>query len=678
MKVVGWIIGFFVVILAGVYFIAFTMSGNAILQPIIEEKINEATKLSTNLSTFKLSTSEFEIFLELDADNTIHAKGSYALFAQSFNAIYDVKLEKLQNLKELTKTQLLGAFRTNGKAVGDVSFMKIDGVSDVGLSDTSYHIELTDLNPTSIVAKIQNADLKSLLELGGQKPYANAKLDVDINFKNITAHELDGDIVLATRNGILNTKLMNKDLDLNIPKTKFTMNLDAVLKGDDIDYTYTLNSNLAKITSDGKVTPNPLNVDIKYGLNIAELAALKPITNADIRGAFKLNGTVKGDKETMLIHGFSNVASSDTTFTSTLKDFKASSLQAKMQNLKLAKVLYMLKQPHYADGVFDLDIAMDNLKYGELKGIVKSNIKKGLLDSKYLTKAQKYKTKMPRTTFTLAAYTSLSGDIVDTKANFKSSLANLDIKQARVNLKDGSILSDYTTTIPNLDKLYFVLERHLKGSLQATGEFKKKNDDTQVTMHSKIAGGTMDVKMHNDNLRAELQSIQTIDALNMLLYPAIFKSSLNGALDYNMAQKKGKFTGSLVDGGFENNMAFSMMNQYAQIDMYKEVFKGDVSAEINKESVIASFDLRSNTSYIKTKNTKINSDTSRINSKIEISANNNPIIVKLSGNKTRPKVSIDAESLMKDRAIKEVTKRLEGQIGTEGSEQLGRFLKGFF
>ena len=678
MKILAWIIGFLALVVGAVYFLAFTASGNAILQPVIEEKINESTKLNVTLRTFTLRISEFEILLELDAQNSVHAKGTYELLAQSFDANYNVKLEKLENLEKLTQTKLLGNFRTHGTATGDMAFAKIDGVSDVGFSDTSYHVELTDLNPTSIIAKIQNADVATLLELGGQKPYAEAKLNVDVNFKNITPHELDGDILLATTNGLLNTKLLNKDLNLSIPKTEFSMNLDAVLKDDDINYKYILNSNLAKLSSDGKIIPEPLQVDVKYGVDVQELAVLKPITNADVRGAFKLNGTVKGNKEMMTLNGFSDVASSHTVFSAVLQDFKATSLQAQMKNLHLAKVLHMVKQPHYADGVFDLDVMMSSLEAGKLKGTVKSNIKNGLLDSKYITKMQKFKTQMPRTTFTLATTTELNADIADTKVNLNSSLAKLDIKQARVNLKDGSIVSDYTTTIKDLDKLYFVVERHLKGSFVGTGEFKKKDENTEVTMHSDIAGGTMDVKMYNEDLKADLKSIQTIDALTMLLYPPIFKSSLNGTLKYNTTAKKGDFRGSLVDGKFEQNTAFSLMKQYAKIDMYKENFKGDVTADINKEIVLASFDLLSNTSSIKTVNTKINSDTNMINSKIDIVANKHPLSVMLTGDKSKPKVTVDTKALMSDQAAKEISKKLEGKLGKEASEKIGDLLKGFF
>ncbi len=657
MKLLAWLGGLVFALVIGVYVVAFTSVGNSMVQAMVQEKINEATKLTTKLSTFSLSMSDFEIFLELTANNTVHVKGEYSLFSQAFDLTYDVKLEKLESLKALTNADLKGNFRTDGTVKGDMALLHVDGKSDVASSKTTYKVELTDLNPTVILAQINNADLGTLLELGGQKHYADAQVNLDVNFKSIKAHNLDGTISLATNDGKLNTPLMNKDFKLTIPKTNFVMNLDAKLKGDDVDYTYALNSNLAKITSAGKVIPTPLKTDITYGVDVEELAILKPITGADVRGAFRLNGTVKGTKANMVVDGKSDFAASDTIFTAVLKEFKASTLKATMKNLKLQKVLYMVKQPHYADGVFDLEIDMSDLTAGALKGTVVSNIKKGLLDSRYMTKAYEFKSPMPRTRFTLATKTSLSGDIADTKVNLKSTLANFDIKSAKVNLKDSSIVSDYVTTIPNLDKLFFATQRHLKGSFKAYGELKKAKD-LDLTMHSNVADGKMDVKLHNDDLHADLKSLQTLPLLKMLIYPEVFKSSLNGVLNYNLAQQKGKFKGDLANGKFTENQVLTLVKKFAKIDMYKQKFKGDVSADINKEKILASFDLKSNTSSLKTVNTKLNSKTQKINSKIDIVANKHKIFVTLTGKTAAPKVKVDAGAILKDKAKKEVSKQV--------------------
>ena len=674
MKYLAIIFGIIMTLLAAVYVVAFTPFGNDKLKPVIEQKINEEANLNSKLSKFRLTMSSIDVVLELDKENTIYVNGGYSLFASSFDLAYKVELNKIENLKDLTKSPAQGKFHTNGTVKGDKEFMEINGVSDVASSDTTYHVELREFNPTSIIAKVKNADLVSLLKLGGQKPYASADVNLDMNFKNITQHKLDGDVVLSTKKGQLNVPLMKKDFKINIPNTAFAMNLNATLKGDDVNYVYVLSSNLAKVTSSGKVTPEPLNADIKYNVDVDELAVLQPITGADIRGALKLNGTVKGNKEKMVVVGKSNIASSDTSFEALLKEFKPATAKVNIKDLKLAKLLYMARQPHYTDGLLSLNADISDATMGSLKGVVKSNIRDGVLDSSYLTKAYKFKTTMPRTRFKLDTTSNLNGNIVDTKVDLTSTLANFNIKNAKVNLKDSSIASDYMATIPNLDKLYFASERHLRGGLSVNGELKKAKD-LDLTALSKVAGGEVSAKLHNDDFHADLKSLQTLNILNILIYPEMFKSSLNGVLDYNLASKKGKMKAQLSDGKFTQNQVLSLVRQYAKVDMYAQTFKGDLNADINKENILASLDLKSNTSSIKTKNTKLNSKTKRIDSKIEVIANNNtPITITLKGNATAPQVGIDAQDLIKKEATKAIKKEATKAI----QKEVGNLLKGLF
>jgi len=300
------------------------------------------------------------------------------------------------------------------------------------------------------------------------------------------------------------------------------------------------------------------------------------------------------------------------------------------------------------------------MKKDQLKGTIHTNITKGLMNSKLMTKVNKFKIKMPKTTFTLSSKTDLNGENVDTKLRFKSNIANLDINKIRVNLKKHTIVSDYVISVPQLKKIYFLIERHLEGSLKAKGTFSKTKKNLDVILHSKIAGGDLNLKLHNDNIQAELKSVGTKAVMSILKYPPIFESSLNGVLDYNTKKKIGKFSGKLVDGGFEDNMVFELVEKYAKIDLYKQKFKGGISASFDKEKVLASFDLHSNTSSIKTVNTKINSLTQTIESKIDIVANHHPISVILSGDKSKPQVKINVDKAV----VKEIKK------------QLGSFLRG--
>ncbi len=661
MKALLWLLGILTLVVVGGYTLLFTGVGNSVLQPLVENKINTATNLSSKFSTFSVSFDAFEIRLELDADNSVYAKGTYSLGKKSVDLMYEINLNKLENLHALTKKEYYGVLNSNGNLKGDEKNLHIDGKSDIATSNTTYKVELVDLKPSSVIAKIQNADLIALLKMLGEQPYADAKLDIDVDFKDIRANNLDGGIVLVSKNGKLNHTLINKDMELDIPKTSFTMNLDAKLKGDDVSYKYGLKSNLAQITSSGRVVPQPLTVDATYSIDVKELALIKPITKLDFRGPYKIDGTVKGTKEEMLVKGKSGFASSDTNIEVVLENLKAKSVNAHMKHIDLKKVLYMVKQPDYARGVLNLDVEMDSIEKGALKGVVHTAITKGVFNSALLSKEQKFKVPMPATKFTLASRTDLDGDIADTKLDFRSTLADLNLKKASYNLKQKSIESDYVITIPNLDSLYFLTERNLIGALKANGDVKK-DEDLDVTLYSKIAGGILEATMHNEDIQADLKSIQTLEAMKLLKYPPVFKAVLDGKATYNTKEKKGKFKATVVDGGFEDNLVFAMVKQYGKIDMYAEKFNGELSANIRPDKVIASFDLRSRTSSIKTVGTKINSKLQTIDSKIDINANKHKIAVLLTGNKSKPKVDVDVEEVFKEQIKQKLGNFLQGLL----------------
>lgn len=658
MKVLKWIAAVIIVLVLSIYVLAFTSIGNSIVAPIVEGKINEATGLNAKLKTFSLDMSSIDIFILLDQDNSLAVKGNYSLFGQSFDLNYNVSLNKLASLEKLTQTKLNGSFLTDGKVLGDMKLLNIDGKSDVAKSVTTYHVELQEFNPTSIIAKIDDADLASLLYILNQKKYADAKVNLDVNLKNIKPHQLDGDLKLLTTDGQLNVAVMKKDFGITIPKTDFKMKLDATLKGDDVIYNYLLNSNLAKIGSKGTVVPQPLQIDSTYALNVKELAVLKPITNADIRGALNLSGTLKGSQEKMVVEGISDIAASKTTFAAVLKEFKPSSLQASIQHLKLQKLLYMVKQPHYADATFNMSAKLSSLDMNNLQGDVKTTIKEGVVDSKYMTKAYEFKSLMPYTTFNANTFTKLSGTLADTKVEFNSNLADLDIKSAKFDLKDSSIKSDYKAKVHDLNRLYFIAQRNLKGSIVATGELKKAKD-LDFTLLSNIAGGKLDVKLHNDDFNANLDDMQTLDVLDMLIYPKVFKSKIDGVLKYNLAKASGTFDAKLKDGEFIQNQVLDLTRQFAKVDLYKQKFTGDANAKINKENIVALLDLKSNTSSIYTKDTKLNSKTKRIDSKIKIIGNNNPpLYITLRGDVSAPQIKVDASAIVKDEAKKAVNKEV--------------------
>jgi len=658
MKLLKWFAIVVLIVLGGVYTLAFTSFGNGIVAPIIESKIQKATKIGIKLQKFALNMSNFDILVALDKENLLEAKGSYSLFSQSFDFNYNIAFHNLSSLEKLAQRRLNGAFSTNGKVVGNLDLFNVDGKSDVAKSDTTYHVKLQNLNPTSIIAQVKKANLATILFMLDQKKYANAKIDLDVNFKDIKPHELDGNVKLLTTQGKLNTKVMQKDFGITIPKTAFKMKLDGKLKGDDLIYSCLLNSNLAKINSKGTVVPQPLQLDATYSVNVEKLAVLKPMTGANIRGKLNLSGSVKGTKERMTIVGKSDLASSNTDFKLLLKEFKPDSLEGDIRHLKLQNLLYMVKQPHYTDALINIKAKLSNLDPKNLQGNVLTQIKKGIVDSGYLTKKFGFKNKMPYTTFSGVAKTKLQGQLIDTKTDFASTLADININSTKFSLKDSSIMSDYKIKVHDLDTLYFATQKHLKGSIVVAGELKKAKD-LNLTLLSNIAGGTLDAKLHNDDFVATLSNMRTLDLLDILIYPKILKSKVDATIKYHLAKANGNLRAKLSEGIFTENQVLDLTKQFAKIDLYAQKFKGNINADIKKEQVTALIDLKSNTSSIYTKDAKLDTKTKNIDSKIRVIANNNPpLYMTLSGDISKPRVRVNASAIIKNEAKKAIKNKV--------------------
>jgi hypothetical protein len=201
-------------------------------------------------------------------------------------------------------------------------------------------------------------------------------------------------------------------------------------------------------------------------------------------------------------------------------------------------------------------------------------------------------------------------------------------------------------------------------------------------MKSDIAQGVLDMKVHNDTLLADLHKLNTLAILDMLLYPKVFDATLDGNLNYNLASSQGELKTQLTQGKFTKNQLLDATKKYAHIDLYKEIFQGDVVANINKEKIVSSLMLHSNKSSITAKNVKIDTKKSTIDTWIDINANNHPLKVGLKGAISHPKLKIRAEKLIQQQATKVLEKELKKRYGDEKSQKMindaKKLFKGLF
>ena len=595
---------------------------------------------------------------------TIRSKGSIRPQTLALDLDYHIEIKELALLKPLTKTDLRGAFHLRGDIKGDKKSLLLNGISDIAGSDTVFQATLKEFAPHKIHARIKDLKVDKALYMIHQPHYLDALFSAEIKIDNAAIGDLAGSVDADLKNGVIDRSTMKRLHNVTLGDTTLSSNAKIKLQGDTIQYSTTLDSNLASLSSKGKFLPETLFMDLIYDLGIKELALLKPITQTDLRGALKLKGDIKGDKEKLTINGISDLAGSDTVFQATLKEFAPTQISAHIKDLKLEKALYMLHQPHYTDGLLSLNMKIEDARIQHLKGEIDTKITRGILDTKLLSKEMAFESPMPPTTYTMQSFSTLRGNEVDSKITLDSTLAKIDIKSALLKIKEGSLRSDYTANIKSLEQLYFVTQQHLRGGLLAKGELKK-DKDLDFTLRSDIAGGTIDARLHNDYLVADISSMQTLKILHILLYPEIFESSLDAKLKYNLAQSKGDINGKLSQGRFTQNELLTLLKQYKVIDLYKENFVGDLSAHINKEKILSSLDLRSNKSAITTKDAKLDSKTQKIDATLNIVANKQPLTATLKGDIASPKVRIDLNKLMESKAGEKIDKEIQ-----RGAEKL--------
>jgi len=457
----------------------------------------------------------------------------------------------------------------------------------------------------------------------------------------------------ATGNSYIKPKLEQKiqsETGLDVKLEKF------MVSSSKLDIALALDSaNIIYIKGDYSLLDS--TIDFDYNLKLVNLENLAKLVDAKICGSFKTTGKIKGSLDLINIDGTTDVASSNTAYHITLTKFNPTSIILNMQNLKIEDALVMVKQPHYADGLLNVNAKITDIRFHKLKGNIVTTISNGLVDKKFVSKEYGFKPMIPTTRFNAKTTTTLSGDLINTKVNLNSTLVALSVKNASFNLDNSIFQSDYVVDIAKLDRLFFVTGQHLRGGMKLDGEVKKSKD-LDFTAHSVIAGGTLKAKLHNNDFKATLTSMKTLKVLNMLLYPEIFDATLNAKVDYDLQKAKGSFNGKLLDGKFTHNKVFDGVKRYAKLNLYNERFKGIIDADINKAKVLASLALKSNKTSIISKNAKINTKKQTIDAVVTLKTKKQPLSIKVSGKIASPDVKVDFKSLITKEIKQKVTKEI--------------------
>ncbi|RXJ87241.1 hypothetical protein [Arcobacter sp. CECT 8985] len=438
----------------------------------------------------------------------------------------------------------------------------------------------------------------------------------------------------------------------NFKVEKFTLTTSKINFIADID------SN-SKINISGNLAILEKSVDLNYVINIDDLSKLEKFTKQKLNGSFFTKGSVKGDQKLVDIKGISDIFESNTTYDVKLENFKPSQINFLIKKAKINKLLYTLNQPIYAQGLININGKIKNADLNSLDGIIATVITDGKVNNKIVNTAFNQK---------LKSLINFKGDIVTnlkpnkaiSKVDFFTTPANLFVEKAVVDLKTMKINSDYLLSVSDLSKLYDVTQTKMRGSVNISGNIEKTAKDLEVDGKSNLLAGTLNFKLLNDDLSANIKDIDIRKLTHMMYYPDFFTSKADANVKFNTKTQKGDIDAKLLNGKFLPNEFSTLINTFAKFDITKEIYEQiTLKSNIDKKIIESKINMKSKLTKISVPNSTIDLENSTVDALIKTSLKGIDFDTVVTGDLTSPKISVDTTKLLKLKIKKEGKKFID-------------------
>ena len=649
-----------ILILSSIYGLLFTKFGNNMAASYIEDKVNTGQQdVKLKVNDFTLTLTHLNFVAWINDNSEINISGDLSLFKKSVDLKYDIKINDLSTLKNLTKQEFKGPLFTSGIFIGNDQEAIIQGTSDVAKSQTKYYFNLENYEPRNINIQVKNAKIEDLLTLLNEPSYMKGDLNILADIKNANISKLDGMIVSKITNAKVNNDVVNKEFSQTIQTPiSFQSDINAILTPNKAEIKSNLISPIAEVFMNRTIIDLSTN-DIKtdYKIEVKNLNKLEGIIAKKLNGEFLTNGSFKSFNETIQIEGSSNIFEGITKYTTEFKDSKISNIKFAIESAKLEKFLQVINEPIYATGDLNIQADIKNANLDKLEGVINSKITNGLVVNEVTNTIFKQDLK-EKVNFDLYVDTDLIPNQAVSKAVLETTLGNLTTKNSIYNLKENAFNSDYLLNIPQLDKLKDVVKMSLKGKLDISGELYNKENSMLLNGKSDTLGGTFDFDLKNDKLNANLKNIDIQELSTMLDYSKIFDSKANFNLDYDLLNKKGNLVGKLTNGHLLENNFVTLVNQLAKVELTKEVYETfDINTKINDRILTSDLIMKSQNTQLNIKDSILDLEKNLIDAKINTTIKDKTLDINLKGETSSPQISIDAKDLLKEQINKKIEKK---------------------
>jgi hypothetical protein len=146
----------------------------------------------------------------------------------------------------------------------------------------------------------------------------------------------------------------------------------------------------------------------------------------------------------------------------------------------------------------------------------------------------------------------------------------------------------------------------------------------------------------------------------------VFKSRLEGKLNYALDQQQGDFSALLTDGQILPNDVSALLNQAARFDITREVYKTvTTSGRIQQKVITADLDMQSRLTHITSQAARIDLAQNQLDVLLNVDIQGLKLPVRLKGELTSPGVSADFSGLLQQNLKQNAEKAAQDAINKE-------------
>ena len=657
---------FFILILFfifSIFGILFTNYGNSLVASYIENRVNnEQDKVELKVDKLNFTFKTLDFNARINDNSYLNINGNFELFNRKVDLKYDIKINELENLKNLLNYDFKGSFFTNGSFVGDEKNSIIKGVSNFASGETNYNINLVDFEINNVILNSKNLKIEEFLSLLNKPIYSKGILNIDTNINNFKSKNINGNLVVNIEKGFLNNEVVNKEFNQTLSSNvSFESKISSTIIENKAISNINLNSSLFNIIFE-KFELNLLNSEYfgEFNLFVKELQKLESFIGKKLKGEFNSKGLLKSANNTISVEGFSNILESESNYKIYIKDRALDTLEFKIKDAKVENFLKLLDEPVYAMGDLEASGKINNLK--ELNGNSLVTLKNIKLVNEVINAV--YNQNINETIILDSKIdTIFENNSAISNLDTKSNIANLNIKDLIFDFKTSNLVGKYNFTSDDLSKLKDFTKTTLKGDIKIDGNIKTNNNKLILDGKSNIAKGNFDFILNDNILDINLKDGNMRDLLILINQKDNFDAKVNMELNYNLFTKKGDLIADFLNGHFLENDFTKLVKQFANTDLTKEVYKtSKLNTKIDDKVLTSNLFMQSQRSKIEVNNSKIDLEKNLISAKIDTEIKDNKFSVSLENDLHNPTLSFD---------LKDVLQKNIDKLG----EKLNKFLR---